>query len=41
MIDKFDQLVFDWQEFSNKRPHVQVYNSGLLRFVAQPRLGSL
>lgn len=41
VIDKFDQLVFDWQEYGNKRPHAEVYNSGSVRFVAQPRPGSL
>jgi len=41
VFDKYDQLVFDWQEYGNKRPHLEVYNAGAVRFVAQPRPGSL
>ncbi|HEX6391958.1 MAG TPA: hypothetical protein VFZ97_00860 [Acidimicrobiales bacterium] len=41
VIDSYDQLVFDWQEYGNKRPHAEVYRSGSIRFVAQHRPGSL
>ena len=35
VFDRFGQLVFDWQEFGNKQPHVEVFHEGELRFVAQ------
>jgi len=41
VIEHFEQLVFDWQEFVNKRPHGEVHNSGSLRFVAQGHLKTM
>lgn len=35
VIERFDQLVFDWQEFANRRPHSEAFTSGAIRFVGQ------
>jgi hypothetical protein len=35
VFDQFAQLVFDWQEFVNKRPHAEIFDKGELRFIAQ------
>ncbi|HWG72668.1 MAG TPA: hypothetical protein VG184_01300 [Acidimicrobiales bacterium] len=34
-IPSFAQLVFAWEEFGNRRPHLQGFTTGALRFWAQ------
>lgn len=38
ILKDFSQFVFDWQGFGDLTPHVQVYLTGELRFVAQPKI---
>lgn len=35
VIPSFAQLVFDWQEFGNRRPHAEIFTIGSLRLWAQ------
>lgn len=38
VLSDFVQLVYDWQGFGDMTPHVDVFTSGEVRFLAPPRI---